>query len=79
MDRLTACAAPIVIVAVWLAIGRLVGRPPTRAAVGLVTSLLLLAYMLATAGLGLFWVARQELPVFDWHYLVGYCTLVLLS
>jgi len=31
-----------------------------------------------TAGLGIFWVANQHLPVFDWHYLFGYATLALL-
>ena len=30
-----------------------------------------MAYLLCTAGLGLFWVANQQLPVFDWHYLFG--------
>lgn len=41
-------------------------------------SLLLLLYLAATAGLGIFWVANQQLPVFDWHYLFGYAMLVLL-
>ncbi len=27
--------------------------------------------------MGIFWVARQELPVFDLHYLLGYVTLAL--
>jgi len=29
----------------------------------------LFAYFAITTGLGIFWVARQELPVFDLHYL----------
>ena len=33
----------------------------------------------ATAGLGIFWVANQQLPVFDWHYLFGYGTVLLVS
>ncbi|MBK6864125.1 MAG: SagB family peptide dehydrogenase [Ideonella sp.] len=33
----------------------------------------------STAGLGIFWVANQQLPVFDWHYLFGYATLLLLA
>lgn len=41
-------------------------------------SLLLLAYFLITASLGIFWVARQELPVFDLHYLFGYLTMALV-
>ncbi|WP_431477906.1 SagB/ThcOx family dehydrogenase [Massilia eburnea] len=55
------------------------GKVPSRLAVNMHSSLLLLAYLLATAGLGLFWVANQQLPVFDWHYLFGYATLLLVS
>jgi SagB-type dehydrogenase family enzyme len=55
------------------------GRMPARRQLNAWSSLLLLAYLLATAGLGLFWVARQQLPVFDWHYLFGYVTLALLA
>ena len=43
------------------------------------TSVLLLAYLLGTAGLGIFWVASQQLPVFDWHYLFDYATLLLVA
>ena len=43
------------------------------------TSLLLMFYLLATSGLGIFWVAHQQLPVFDWHYLFGYGTLLLVG
>lgn len=42
-----------------------------------VVALLLGFYLLTTAFLGLFWMSRMELPVFDWHYLVGYCLLVV--
>ena len=35
--------------------------------------------MATTAGLGIFWVANQQLPVFDWHYLFGYGTVLLVS
>lgn len=41
-------------------------------------SLLLAVYFLITAALGIFWVARMELPAFDPHYLMGYATLVLV-
>jgi SagB-type dehydrogenase family enzyme len=54
------------------------GRAPTRMGLNVHLSLLLMAYLLATAGLGIFWVANQQLPVFDWHYLFGYATLILL-
>jgi len=55
------------------------GKAPSRLAVNMHSSLLLMAYLLSTAGLGLFWVANQQLPVFDWHYLFGYVTLLLVS
>lgn len=55
------------------------GRAPSRQALNVHVSLLLLAYLLATAGLGIFWVANQQLPVFDWHYLFGYTTLLLVG
>lgn len=42
-----------------------------------VVALLVGFYLLTTALLGLFWMSRMELPVFDWHYLVGYCLLVV--
>ena len=35
-------------------------------------------YLLVTSALGIFWVANQQLPVFDWHYLFGYGTLLLV-
>ena len=55
------------------------GRAPSRFALNVHISLLLLAYLLCTAGLGIFWVANQQLPVFDWHYLFGYATVLLVS
>lgn len=54
-------------------------RAPSRFTLNVHISLLLLAYLLGTAGLGIFWVANQQLPVFDWHYLFGYATLLLVS
>src|SRR6478609_9127473 len=38
-----------------------------------------MTYLLATASLGIFWVANQQLPVFDWHYLFGYGTVLLVT
>jgi SagB-type dehydrogenase family enzyme len=55
------------------------GRVPSRLAVNMHGSLLLVVYLLSTAGLGIFWVANQQLPVFDWHYLFGYVTLLLVA
>jgi SagB-type dehydrogenase family enzyme len=59
----------------WLALRR---RTPSRLALNVWTSVLLLVYLGTTAGLGIFWVANQHLPVFDWHYLFGYATVALL-
>jgi SagB-type dehydrogenase family enzyme len=55
------------------------GRAPSRVSVNMHGSLLLMVYLLCTAGLGIFWVANQQLPVFDWHFLFGYATLLLVS
>lgn len=55
------------------------GRLPSRAKLNAVFSVVLLLYLLLTAGLGLFWVSNQHLPVFDWHYLSGYVLLVVLA
>lgn len=72
-------ALPLLLLAVGLIGVRLAGRWPRRASLNALTSLFLLGYLLATAGLGLFWVANQQLPVFDWHYLFGYATLLLVA
>ena len=55
------------------------GRLPSRAKLNAVFSVVLLLYLLLTAGLGLFWVSNQHLPVFDWHYLSGYVLLGVLA
>lgn len=71
--------APLVLYGMSCAILALRGRAPSRLALNIHISLLLLAYLLGTAGLGIFWVANQQLPVFDWHYLFGYATLMLVA
>lgn len=78
MDKLAWVLLPLLLAAVGLGVCAWRGRLPSRALLNAVFSLLLLLYLLATAGLGLFWVAWQHLPVFDWHYLFGYVLLVLL-
>jgi SagB-type dehydrogenase family enzyme len=70
---------PISLYALYVAVAAWRGLVPSRLALNVQTSLLLIAYLLSTAGLGIFWVANQQLPVFDWHYLFGYCTLLLVS
>lgn len=79
MPKLAWVLIPLAAYAAILAVLAWRGRSPARIALNVQTSLLLLAYLLATAGLGIFWVANQQLPVFDWHYLFGYATLALVS
>ncbi len=70
--------APLVLYGLWLVRQALRGRLPTRFALNVHLSLLLMGYLLVTAGLGIFWVANQQLPVFDAHYLFGYTMLLLV-
>jgi len=78
MQKLLWVALPLLAVLALLATQVLRRRAPSRHALNVWSSLLLAAYVLATAGLGLFWVANQQLPAFDWHYLFGYITLLLV-
>ncbi len=71
-------ATPLLLAAAAMAWWALRGRLPSRQGLNVGFSLLLLAYVLTTAGLGIFWVSNQQLPVFDWHYLFGYATVLLL-
>lgn len=79
MPKLAWVVAPLALYALIIAVLALRGRVPGRLALNVHTSLLLLAYLLTTAGLGIFWVANQQLPVFDWHYLFGYATVLLVA
>jgi SagB-type dehydrogenase family enzyme len=78
MDKLAWVALPLLLALLALAVAWWRRRPPSRLALNVVSSLLLLVYLGVTAGLGIFWVANQHLPVFDWHYLFGYATVLLL-
>jgi SagB-type dehydrogenase family enzyme len=78
MDKLAWVLLPLALAAVWVGWLGWRGKLPPRPVLNAVFSLLLLVYLLATAGLGLFWVAHQHLPVFDWHYLFGYALLALV-
>jgi SagB-type dehydrogenase family enzyme len=71
--------APIGLFATFVLIRALLGRPLSRRGLDIGVALLLLAYLAVTAGLGLFWVARMDLPVFDWHYLCGYALLLVAA
>ena len=78
MNKLVWVFLPLLAAALLAGALALRGRLPTRARLNAISSLLLLVYLLATAGLGIFWVANQHLPVFDWHYLFGYATVLLV-
>ncbi len=71
--------SPLLLYAAGLGVALLRGWRPSRLALNIQLSLLLMGYLLVTAGLGIFWVANQQLPVFDWHYLFGYGTLLLVA
>ena len=79
MPKLLWVLLPLLIAAALLGACLLRRRMPSRHALNIGFSLLLLAYLGTTAGLGIFWVANQQLPVFDWHYLFGYATLLLVA
>lgn len=79
MDKLLWVSLPLLMAAATVVLLWWRGRLPSRQVLNMGFSLMLLAYVLVTAGLGIFWVANQHLPVFDWHYLFGYALLVLLA
>lgn len=79
MNKLAWVLVPLLLAALAAAVLAWRGRLPGRAVLNAWSSLLLLVYLGATAGLGIFWVANQQLPVFDWHYLFGYATLLLVA
>ncbi|MBW2457718.1 MAG: SagB/ThcOx family dehydrogenase [Deltaproteobacteria bacterium] len=70
---------PLALYAAYAAATAFRRRIPIRQVFNAQTSLLLMLYLLVTAGLGVFWVARQQLPVFDLHYLFGYASLALVA
>ncbi len=78
MDKLLWVLLPIAVAGAVVGALAWRGRLPSRPVLNVWFSLLLLIYLLTTAGLGIFWVANQHLPVFDWHYVFGYALLLLL-
>jgi SagB-type dehydrogenase family enzyme len=79
MPKILWVALPLLLALAGVLAWRLLRRQwPSRLALNVVSSLLLLTYVGTTAALGIFWVANQQLPVFDWHYLFGYATVALL-
>ena len=80
MPKLLWVALPLLIAATLLALQALLRRrAPSRHALNIWSSLLLTGYVSTTAGLGIFWMANQQLPPFDWHYLFGYTTVLLVA
>jgi SagB-type dehydrogenase family enzyme len=75
---LVIASLPLAAIAAWAGWRALRGRPVRRFALNAVVGVALLGYFAVTAGLGIFWVANQELPVFDPHYLFGYLTAFLV-
>ena len=68
---------PLFLYLFWLLVRLALRRRPSRFEVSTGLSILLLFYFLLVVGTGMFWVAAQELPVFDWHYLAGYILLLV--
>ena len=80
MPKLLWVALPLLIAATLLVLQALLRRrAPSRQALNIWSSLLLVCYVSTTAGLGIFWMANQQLPPFDWHYLFGYTTVLLVA
>lgn len=79
IPKLAWVLGPLILYAIACAVLALRNRAPSRLALNVHISVLLLAYLACTAGLGIFWVANQQLPVFDWHYLFGYATVLLVA
>ncbi|HYD82076.1 MAG TPA: SagB/ThcOx family dehydrogenase [Paucimonas sp.] len=79
MPKILWVLLPLTVYALYVAVATWRGRAPSRFSLNVQSSLFLVAYLLTTAGLGIFWVANQQLPVFDWHYLFGYATLLLVT
>ncbi len=69
---------PLAAYGLFLGARVLARRPPDRRSLNIELSLLLALYFLVTASLGVFWVANQELPPFELHYLFGYATTALV-
>jgi hypothetical protein len=69
--------SPLGIYFLWILVRLALRKRPSRFEVSVGLSVLLLLYFLTSVGTGIFWVAAQELPIFDWHYLPGYILLMV--
>jgi hypothetical protein len=78
MSKLLLVALPALLYAAYWVAQRLRGQRVSSRALHIHASLLLAGYFFATAAAGVFWVANQQLPPFDLHYLLGYVTAALV-
>lgn len=79
MSNLVWIISPLALIGAFFLWQALKQAPVPRHLTNVVLSLVLLVYFAATAGLGIFWVARQQLPVFEPHYLFGYAAVLLAT
>jgi SagB-type dehydrogenase family enzyme len=79
MNKLFWITLPLLVLGLVVLARAVIRRPIPRHDLNVIVSLFLFVYLFTTASLGLFWVARMDLPVFDLHYLFGYCLLVLAA
>lgn len=76
-SRFVLLLLPLVLYFLWLGIHLAKRSILNRSTATTAFSLVVLAYFLAVVGTGIFWVATQDLPIFDWHYLPGYLLLTV--
>jgi len=76
-SRFVLVLLPIALYILWLGVHVVTRSIPNRFTVTTVFSLVVLVYFLLVVGTGIFWVATQELPIFEWHYLPGYLLLTV--
>lgn len=78
MEKFFWFSLPITLMIIYLLFRAAINKPVSRRDINMISAIYLMFYLFITAGLGLFWVARMDLPAFDLHYLFGYCLLFLV-
>ncbi|MBX3710196.1 MAG: SagB/ThcOx family dehydrogenase [Gammaproteobacteria bacterium] len=78
MEKFFWFSLPITLMIIYLLFRAAINKPVSRRDINMISAIYLIFYLFITAGLGLFWVARMDLPAFDLHYLFGYCLLFLI-
>jgi SagB-type dehydrogenase family enzyme len=77
--KIVLIALPLVLALAFVVARAVMGRALPRRDVTVIAAVLLLVYVTITGALGVFWVARMDLPAFDWHYLFGYAVMLLVA